>query len=349
MPKVTTIILTHDQAARTLHAVRAVLPDLAALDGDLVLVDQASSDGVAKQVEECVAGRVPLRVVHNPTNQSFATAANLAARDAIGDFLLFLDNDTQICPGALATLVASCEADERAAAVGPKLVYPTGQIEQAGLALPLWLVPFPIGGNARGDDHRFNFPRQAFAVATSCMLVRRPAFEAVNGFEERYIWGFEAADLALSFRKRAWKVLYEPRAVCVHEGGASLSLDPALSATDENRKILLERWGVKLLGQVAQYLDRLAEDGPRRFVIFGTGESGQHLAHTLEIGGYEVTGFLSGNGIRNVGAYPAWNVNDIPEPGRGRVLIGSPYVRDAEEVLAGAGLLAGAALPILLE
>src|SRR5207247_2448847 len=101
------------------------------------------------------------------------------------------DNDTDIQPGALRALLAAAESDHHVAASGPKLVFPTGQIQEAGLALPLWLVPFPIGSNARGDDHRFNFPRTAFALSTSCLLVRRPAFEAVGGLDEAYAWGFE--------------------------------------------------------------------------------------------------------------------------------------------------------------
>ena len=104
-----------------------------------------------------------------------------------------------------------------------------------------------------------------------------------------------------------------------------------------------------VLRRVSEYLERLAEDGPRRFLIFGTGESGQHLANTLELGGYEVTGFLARSAAAPVGAYPTWSIADVPRDAGSRVLIGSPFVREAEETLASVGLLAGAALPILLE
>jgi GT2 family glycosyltransferase len=341
------VILSRDHADLTCNALRALTR--AHFDGEVILVDQASSDGTATAASRLLHGQLPLQVVANPANEPYAVAANRAASRATGEALLFLDNDTELEPGAIAALLAALEQDPQHVAVGPRLLYPTGHIQEAGLALPLWLVPLRLGTNARGDDHRYGCPRTAFALSTSCLLVRRAAFERVGGFDQGYHWGFEGADLAMALRRDRGKVFYEPRARCVHLGGATLDRHPELAQTDRNRNRFLERWGPDLFRRVAAYLDRLAESGPPRFLIYGTGDAGRHLANTLEVGGYEVAGFLTSNGVRSVGPYPAYRLDQLPADVAGRVLIGSPYVREAEEELARAGLLAGAALPVLVD
>lgn len=350
MNSIRVIMQARGKSALTLRAVQALVDDGASEIKELVLLDQALEAETESMVRAIVEERFTVEVLPGVPGATFAQTANLYGTGSTPDFLLFLDNDTEIVPGAIDAMIAALAGDVRAAAIGPKLVYASGQIEQAGLALPLWLVPFPVGQNARRDDHRFNFPRAAFAVSTSCLLVRRVAFDLVGGFDEVYEWGFEAADLAIKLRKRNFRVLYEPRAECLHAGGATLNDFPELSRIDENRRAFLERWGVELFGKVGSYLERLIEDGgTRRFLIFGTGEAGRHLANTLEVGGYEVTGFLSANGVQSVDQYPAWNVNEEGLDKASRVLIGTPYVREAEDSLAEAGLLAGAAMPVLVE
>ena len=160
MSQVTAIVIARDHVSYTLRAVASLLIQRS-VDVEIVLVDQGSTDGTAAAVTAAVGGRVPLRVVRFESNQAYAIAANRGAVSARpgSAALLFLDNDAELAPGCLGTLLAALEPEDDTAAVGPKMLYPTGQIEEAGLVLPLWLVPFAQGSNSRGDDHRFNFPR----------------------------------------------------------------------------------------------------------------------------------------------------------------------------------------------
>ena len=349
MQSIRIVMLCRDKLDLTGRAIVALARDVRGFDAELVLVDQSTEDGLELRAEKASQGRIPFRLITSGPGEAFSAAANRGATGAETDLLLFLDNDTELRPKCLSVLAGALNADEGIGIVGPKLVLANGQIDQAGLALPLWLAPIPVGRHAPENDNRFSFPRTAFAVSTSCLMVRREPFAAVHGFEEGYAWGFESADLSIAFRKRRLRTHFEPRAVCRHEAGATLNEHPDCSSVESNRARFLERWGVDLFRRVSSYLDRMVDNGAKLFYIYGTGAEARHLANTLELGGYEVGGFLSSNGIRSVGSYPAWNIRDAPRDTSGAILIGTDRVSEAEDELASAGLLGGAALPILIE
>jgi len=345
--RIGTVMLTRKGGACAERAVRALAAQ--ACDQEIVLsvVVQGESEPLVERLQVAAGGH-KVSFSEAAPGEPWAIGANAGAATLDADVLLFLDDDTELAPGALGALLSRLNQDESLAMVGPMLVYPTGQIDQAGQSLPLWLVPMAVGRDAPSTDHRFGFPRDAFAVSTSCLVVRRSSFESAGRFHEGYAWGFEAADLALSVRENGGRVLYEPRSICQHEGGLTIRDDPALSRVADNRSLFLQRWGLDLWRQVGDFLERRAGHNRRELFIYGTGEAGRHLANTLEVGGFEVGGFL-GDTAGRIGAYEGWAVDDAPAACAERVLIGTPYVRDAEDRLSAAGLLAGAILPILVE
>jgi len=214
---------------------------------ELILVDNGSTD----ETQTLCAG-LPDEVVvlRKDTNRGFAKAVNQGAAAATGEHIVFLNNDTEVHPNWLEPLLAKLD-DPDVVAVGSKLLYPDGTIQHCGVVLledaidsnrfmaTHWLAGSP------GDAELTNKPRQFQVVTAACVLMRREAFEAVGGFDERYWNGYEDIDLCLRFGERGWKVMYEPASVVTHIESASGS--ERFRLTDQNVARLMSRWGGKVV------------------------------------------------------------------------------------------------------
>jgi N-acetylglucosaminyl-diphospho-decaprenol L-rhamnosyltransferase len=200
----------------------------------VVVVDNASPDDSAT-----VARSHPARprIVVSPTNRGFAAGCNLGAASSQAAALFFLNPDARLTPGATATLIAALEADPSVGVAAPRVVDPTGESLAASAgaepSLRSSLGHFLALGRVPGLRRLF---RPAFLadgrlrgrpdwVSAAAMLVRREAFEAVGGFDERLFMYMEDVDLCRRLRARGWAIAYEPGAIVEHVMGHSQSTD----------------------------------------------------------------------------------------------------------------------------
>jgi N-acetylglucosaminyl-diphospho-decaprenol L-rhamnosyltransferase len=200
----------------------------------VVVVDNASPDDSAT-----VAGSHPLRprIVASARNLGFGGGCNLGAAGSKADGLFFLNPDARLKPGASAILVAALEADAALAVAAPRVIDPTGESQAASAgaepSLRSNLGHFLALGRIPGVRRLF---RPAFIadgrvrsrpdwVSAAAMLVRREAFEAVGGFDERLFMYMEDVDLCRRLRAGGWAVAYEPGAIVQHVMGHSQSAD----------------------------------------------------------------------------------------------------------------------------
>lgn len=204
------VIVTYRSAAHLPACLEALPPD-----AHIVVVDNASGDGSAE-----VARAAGAQVLRNGDNRGFAAAANQGAREGDGELILFLNPDAVVGACELEVLTAGFEADARLAAAGPRLVTPGGDEQRA------WW-PFPSPGATWAEAlglHRLGCgrseKRKGFVVG-ACLLVRRRAFEALGGFDERFWLYGEEADLCRRLWDDGWQVRLVPEAVATHLGGAS--------------------------------------------------------------------------------------------------------------------------------
>ena len=191
---------------------------------DVWVVDNGSSDGSADMVRAEFPGA---RLVASTRNLGFGGAVNHVAGSTSTPWLVVANADVRLGDGALDALLAAASRDPAAGAVAPRLVLPDGSTQHSVFAFPT--VPFSLlfalglAGDRLCVPGRWDWRRARrvpWAIG-ALLLVRREAWDAAGGFDERQ-WMY-AEDLELGWRLRSagWATRYEPSAVVHHESAAS--------------------------------------------------------------------------------------------------------------------------------
>jgi len=202
------------------------------------VVDNASTDGSAALVSE----RHPdVRLLLNDTNAGFAAAVNRGVNSGNSPLVLLLNSDAALEPTTLDTLARALEDDPHIAAAGPRIIGDDGELElSTGRTMSLcnetW---FKLAGGM-GGSHGWLFGRRirrqyatnrdTASLTAACLLVRREAYEAVAGLDERFFLYAEDVDLCRRLRHAGWRLRYVAKATARHLRGASGSADPAPAA-----------------------------------------------------------------------------------------------------------------------
>jgi GT2 family glycosyltransferase len=223
-PLVSVLLILHNRAEITFRCLQSLAADRS-VPLDLVMLDNASSDRTRELLDR-VRG---VRIVRSPENVGFLRGCNQAARVARGRYLLFLNNDTQLGPGSLAAALETIAGDASIGAVGGRLVFPDGRLQEAGSII--WNDGSCVG-HGRGDGPwrpEYSFQRDVDFCSAAFLLTPRRLFAGLGGFDDRYAPAYyEDADYCVRLWKSGMRVVYEPRAVVTHVEFASGS--PASAA-----------------------------------------------------------------------------------------------------------------------
>jgi GT2 family glycosyltransferase len=238
-PRVTVIVPTKDapdHLARCLGSIfdRSTYPNFGVL-----LVDNGTTDPEARRVFD----RYPVDVLPFDGPFNFSCVNNVGVERADGDFVVFLNNDTDVqTPEWLEAMVGLAEL-EGVGAVGPLLLYPNGTVQHAGVVLGLRgtadhiMRRFP--STSDGYAGSLSCTREVSAVTAACMLVRRELFLELGAFDEHFATHYQDVDLCLRIRRSGRRILYTPRAVLRHHESATRGVD----YDHLDRALLLDAWG----------------------------------------------------------------------------------------------------------
>ena len=249
-PLVSIVIPTSDHAELLERCVGSILEKSTYANYEVLLVDNNSheerTEACYERLVERGAGRV--RVERYAGDFNFSAIVNHGVRAARGDYLLLLNNDTElITPDWIERLLGNC-AREEVGAVGVRLFYPDDTVQHAGVCV-----------SGMGAGHLFhNYPRETrgyfyfddcqrdlSAVTAACMMFRRDAFEAVGGFDEELAVAYNDVDFCLKLRARDLLVVYTPEVELYHYESISRgSENSAEKARRYHRELtlLLHRW-----------------------------------------------------------------------------------------------------------
>ena len=236
-PRLSIIIVTYNSTAEIDACLGSLVQHPSSIDHEIVVVDNASTDGTAAAIRARWHG---VRVIDAAANVGFARANNVGIRQTSGSLILLLNPDTSVPAGALDTLVAALDARPDVAVAGPRLVDADGRVELSfGRTLsPIaelrqkFLVagsrrPGPVAAYVESITHK---PQEVDWVSGACLLVRRSDAEAVGLIDERFFMYAEDVDFCASIRARGRGVLFYPAAQIVHLRGRSRAT--ASAATD---------------------------------------------------------------------------------------------------------------------
>lgn len=217
-PTVSIIIPTYGQVDYTLACLASIAAHPSRATIEVIVIDDATPDASTA----CLAAVQGIRLIVNPRNLGFLVSCNTAARIADGQFLLFLNNDTQVQAGWLDALLTPFHSASDTGAVGSKLLYPDGRLQEAGCII--WQDG--SGWNyGRHDDPSlpaYNYLREVDYCSGASLMVPRELFLRLGSFDEIYTPAYcEDSDLAFRLREHGYRVFYQPRSRVVHYEGIS--------------------------------------------------------------------------------------------------------------------------------
>jgi GT2 family glycosyltransferase len=228
--QISVVIISWNTRELLFKCLKSLFADLATSGIDkyeVLVVDNASGDGTCSMVREHFPDT---HLLENTQNAGFARANNQAIRQSTGSYVLLLNPDTQVIPGAMATLVRFLETHPEVGAVGPRVLNPDGTLQESCHPLPtlareVWrlfhldslrsFAQYPMHSwdveNARGVD----------ALLGACLLVRREVLAQTGLLDEDYFIYSEEVDLCYRISKASWLMYWVPQAQIIHYGGQS--------------------------------------------------------------------------------------------------------------------------------
>ncbi len=222
---VSIIYVNWNSEEQVLASVATVREQGMGVSWEIIVVDNASAQGVAKLENE-----PGITLIHNSENRGFGAGCNLGAAASSGRYLFFFNPDTRMNNYATAILVSYLDAHPEVGGVGPKVLDKNGKLhfgaarsfhsltteflEHSALAFRFPKHRF-FGSPYYGDwDH--DSTRPVDSLIGAAMMFRRDVFEALDGFDEDYFLYCEEVDLCHRARKAGYPVHYVHDAVITH-------------------------------------------------------------------------------------------------------------------------------------
>ena len=229
------VLVNYNAGAELERAIRSISDELAGHAWEGVVVDNASIDGSTAAVETFAAH---VRLINNSTNAGFARGVNQGVAATSAPYVLIMNPDCRLMAGAIGALRAVLDAHPQCAIVGPRILNPDGSVQGSARGDPDMLTGLfgrtgilrrvvPFMSIARRNvvvDEAIRSGQDSVVVdwlSGACMLARRDALAAVNGFDERFFLYWEDADLCRRLRARGYHVRYAPGATAIHRVGQS--------------------------------------------------------------------------------------------------------------------------------
>jgi GT2 family glycosyltransferase len=218
---VSVVLVNFRGAADTIEAIHQIrLQDWPADHLEIVVVDNASGDESAAKVR---ASAPDVRLIESHANLGFAGGSNLGVAKSSGEFVAFLNNDAKPAPGWIRNAIDRFGESAEIAAVASKVLDWDGKrVDYVGAAMtwygmgykPFTSDPVSVVGSDNSRDVLFG--------TGAAMFVRRSAYEALGGFDERYFMFFEDVDFGWRLNLRGWRFVYEPKSIAFHKHHASM-------------------------------------------------------------------------------------------------------------------------------
>ena len=221
---VSIIILTWNSEQQIGACLASLDRGLSEFSSEVIVIDNGSQDQTCAVIGEV---RPDAQLLCNLENRGVAPARNQGIQLARGEYVLILDDDTVVQPGALDVLIRYMEAHSEAGLCGPRLTDADGNLQLSCRRFPTLIdklarrLPSILGQEiarkAEMADWDHRTIREVDYVIGACQVIRHRALQEVGLFDERIFYGPEDVDICLRLQQAGWRVVYNPDAVVVHE------------------------------------------------------------------------------------------------------------------------------------
>jgi len=223
-PKVSIIIPAYNQEKYSMACIQSIIENTEeGVSYEIIFMDDKSPNESARLIEQNLKN---VKFISNGVNYGFLKNCNKGATFAIGEYILFLNNDTNVQPGWLSSLVELIESADDIGMVGSRLVYPTGKQQEAGGIVWNDASGWNFGRLDDPNKPEYNYVKEVDYLTGAAMMIRTSLWEEIGGFDERYVPAYyEDTDLAFEARKHGYRTLYQPKSVVIHFEGISNGTD----------------------------------------------------------------------------------------------------------------------------
>lgn len=232
-PDLSVVVVNWNTEELLAQCLRSVYETADSVVVEVLVVDNGSTDGSVEMVRR----EFPLvRLIENVENVGFARANNQAMEVSYGRYVLLLNSDAALRPGALQTMCRFMDQHSEVGIVGGKLLNPDGSFQASYMDFPaIWdevllltklyrlFRPPSFPSHSLSESQEV---READWVPGACLMIRQEALEHVGGLDEDYFMYSEEVDWCWRVRQAGWKIFYLPGAKVLHWGGQSIGLVP---------------------------------------------------------------------------------------------------------------------------
>jgi GT2 family glycosyltransferase len=249
--KVSIIILNWNRKKDTIECLESIGKlHISNYELEIVVTDNASSDGSQKAVEKIfkkiTKKNVSCKQIRNTANLGFAAGNNVGmkyALDSGADYLLVLNNDTEVDKSLINKLLEVAKKHPKAGTITPKIYFAKGfefhkRYKNQDLGKVIWYAGGDMDwNNVYGSNHgvdevdkgQFEKTRETDFATGACMLLKSEALKDVGLFDEKYFMYLEDADLSQRLKKKGWNVLYTPKTEIWHKVAQSSGIGSDLN------------------------------------------------------------------------------------------------------------------------
>jgi GT2 family glycosyltransferase len=251
------IVLVYNNIEFTRGCIKSICANADPATLEILLVDNGSDDAIFDQLYRLTQENKNVRLVPNPENYMFALGNNIGCAFSSGEYLVILNNDTEVIKDGLQLLVTTLEEDAAVGVVGPKLLYGDNTLQCGGIVFSdLSKIPYHIYRGFQRGAVAINKRRSFQAVTGACFAVRAEDYIRLRGFDPTFINGCEDLDFCFRMKRGLGKeIIYNPDSEFYHFESKTLGRGKYIQF---NRKLFVSRWRDHVVADDRSYF---AEDG----------------------------------------------------------------------------------------
>ncbi|MDQ8181321.1 glycosyltransferase [Pelagicoccus sp. SDUM812005] len=241
-PLVSIVIPVHNHVGYLLTCLRSIERTANRTSYEIIVIDDHSDARNAHELDQ-IEG---IRLIRNYENLGFLRSCNRAALNARGQFIVFLNSDTEVTDHWLDELLDTFHRFDKVGIVGSKLIYPDGTLQECGGIIWSNGTGCNYGRGEDRNNQEYGYTREVDYVSGASLLIERELFVECGLFDYRFAPAYyEDTDLAFKVRELGRKVLVEPKSIVIHHEGLSNGTDENAGVKryqEVNRKVFVEKW-----------------------------------------------------------------------------------------------------------